>query len=157
MTATIGSFPGGPKFEPLHRDMHDEDEDWNEFNDVKKIIIRHQIRTEYKIAFPYLYNNRPRDVAMSKYHTPMCVYVKAEDPDLPAFYFDPIIHPIPAYRIASSTPEPEEILGQSVYRLLNPPLAGYFQFVSSILRIDDPFFSLFMHHRPFCSHGRVVK
>lgn len=52
------AIPGGPKFEPLHRDMHDDDEDWNEFNDVKKIIIRHQIRTEYKIAFPYLYNNR---------------------------------------------------------------------------------------------------
>lgn len=52
------AIPGGPKFEPLYRDMHEEDEDWNEFNDVKKIIIRQQIRTEYKIAFPYLYNNR---------------------------------------------------------------------------------------------------
>ena len=24
-------FGGGPKFEPLYRDMYDEDEDWNEF------------------------------------------------------------------------------------------------------------------------------
>ena len=32
------------------------DEDWNEFNDINKIIIRQPIRTEYRIAFPYLYN-----------------------------------------------------------------------------------------------------
>lgn len=33
------------------------DEDWNEFNDINKIIIRQPIRTEYRIAFPWLYNN----------------------------------------------------------------------------------------------------
>lgn len=26
---------GGPKFEPLYRDMYDEDEDWNEFLECK--------------------------------------------------------------------------------------------------------------------------
>ena len=41
------------------------DEDWNEFNDINKIIIRQQIRTEYKIAFPYLYNNLPRYVHLA--------------------------------------------------------------------------------------------
>ena len=50
------------RFEPLHRDTYDEDEDWNEFNDINKIIVRHEIRTEYKIAFPFLYNSRPRKV-----------------------------------------------------------------------------------------------
>ena len=35
------AIPGGPKFEPLYRDMYDEDEDWNEFNDINKIIVRH--------------------------------------------------------------------------------------------------------------------
>lgn len=35
------------------------DEDWNEFNDINKVIIRQPIRTEYRIAFPYLYNNMP--------------------------------------------------------------------------------------------------
>jgi pre-mRNA-processing factor 8 len=34
------AIPGGPKFEPLSRDIFDEDEDWNEFNDINKIIIR---------------------------------------------------------------------------------------------------------------------
>ena len=26
----------------------------------------------------------------------MIMYIKTEDPDLPAFYFDPLIHPMPA-------------------------------------------------------------
>jgi pre-mRNA-processing factor 8 len=64
------AIPGGPKFEPLFRDNIDEDEDWNEFNDIQKIIVRHPIRTEYKIAFPHLYNSRPRKVLLSTYHEP---------------------------------------------------------------------------------------
>lgn len=28
----------------------------------------------------------------------MVMYIKAEDPDLPAFYYDPLIHPIAAYK-----------------------------------------------------------
>ena len=46
----------------FNRDMDTRDEDWNEFNDINKLIIRSPIRTEYKVAFPYLYNNRPRKV-----------------------------------------------------------------------------------------------
>ena len=42
-------IPGGPKFEPLYRDMDTRDEDWNEFNDINKLIIRSPIRTEYKV------------------------------------------------------------------------------------------------------------
>eukprot|EP01119_Soliformovum_irregulare_P013939 TRINITY_DN3762_c0_g1_i1.p1 TRINITY_DN3762_c0_g1~~TRINITY_DN3762_c0_g1_i1.p1 ORF type:complete len:2371 (+),score=727.16 TRINITY_DN3762_c0_g1_i1:597-7115(+) len=91
-------IPGGPRFEPLFRDIEDQDEDWNEFNDINKIIIRHHIRTEYKIAFPYLYNNRPRSVHLGFYHYPNNTYIKTEDPDLPAFYYDPLINPIPSYR-----------------------------------------------------------
>ena len=30
----------------------------------------------------------------SRYHTPNVVFIKTEDPDLPAFYFDPLINPI---------------------------------------------------------------
>lgn len=41
------------------------DEDWNEFNDINKVIIRQPIRTEYRIAFPYLYNNMPHFVHLS--------------------------------------------------------------------------------------------
>ncbi|OMP01351.1 JAB1/Mov34/MPN/PAD-1 [Corchorus olitorius] len=54
----------GPKFEPLYRDMEKGDEDWNEFNDINKLIIRSPLRTEYRIAFPHFYNNRPRKVKL---------------------------------------------------------------------------------------------
>ena len=92
------AIPGGPKFEALYKDMYEEDEDWNEFNDINKIIIRNMIRTEYKIAFPFLYNNRPRKVHLSAYHHPACAYIKPDDLETPAFYFDRIINPISAYR-----------------------------------------------------------
>lgn len=35
---------------------------------------------------------------MAAYHHAPLYYVKADDPDLPAFYFDPIINPISAFR-----------------------------------------------------------
>ena len=40
-------FGGGPKFEPLYRDMYDEDEDWNEFLGAegvggKKRVAKHE-------------------------------------------------------------------------------------------------------------------
>lgn len=88
------AIPGGPKFEPLYKDEAPEMEDWNEFNDIYKLIIRHPIKTEYRIAFPYLYNSRARSVALSEYHQPSNVFVPPEDPDLPAFFWDPIINPI---------------------------------------------------------------
>lgn len=59
------AIPGGPKFEPLIKDHNLGDEDWNEFNDINKIIIRQPIRTEYRIAFPYLYNSMPLFVHLS--------------------------------------------------------------------------------------------
>ena len=70
------AMPGGPKFEPLFRDMDRDEEDWNEFNDINKIIIRHPIRSEYRVAFPYLYNSRPRAVHLATYHHPALYYLK---------------------------------------------------------------------------------
>jgi pre-mRNA-processing factor 8 len=103
------AIPGGPKFEPLYRDIFEEDEDWNEFNDINKIIIRNMIRTEYKIAFPHLYNSRPRRVAIIPYHYPAVVYIKQEDPSIPTFTFDPIINPISAYRMEDTKKYSSEI------------------------------------------------
>jgi pre-mRNA-processing factor 8 len=104
------AIPGGPKFEPLFRDMEDDDEDWNEFNDIHKIIIRQPIRTEYRIAFPFLYNSRPRKVEVSHYHYPCSMFIRPEDPDLPAYYFDPVIYPISHYR-SSSNPNADDTRG----------------------------------------------
>lgn len=42
-------------------------------------------------------------VRLSPYHRPMTMYIKADDPELPAFFFDQLIHPIPAY--ASGAPD----------------------------------------------------
>ncbi|GAA5861740.1 hypothetical protein JCM8547_000720 [Rhodosporidiobolus lusitaniae] len=108
------AIPGGPRFEPLYRDADNFDDDWNEFNDINKVIIRQQIRTEYKIAFPHLYNSRPRSVHISAYHEPHNLYIRTEDPDLPAFYFDPIIHPISSRGVAPKNelvPHEQEVFG----------------------------------------------
>lgn len=96
------AIPGGPKFEPLVKEANNNDEDWNEFNDINKIIIRQPVRTEYRIAFPYLYNSYPFKVYLSWYHIPNVVFIKTEDPDLPAFYFDPLINPIANRHTSSS-------------------------------------------------------
>ena len=97
------AIPGGPKFEPLFRDELGikEDEDWNEFNDINKIIVRNLIRTEYKIAFPFLYNNRPRCCEIGTYRVPPCVYIRIEDPNSPPYFFDKVINPIPRSKINS--------------------------------------------------------
>ncbi|KAI9857555.1 MAG: pre-mRNA-splicing factor 8 [Trichoglossum hirsutum] len=88
------AIPGGPRFEPLYKDVDPNDEDFGEFNAIDRIIFRAPIRTEYRVAFPFLYNSLPRSVKISWYSHPQVVYVRAEDPNLPAFYFDPVINPI---------------------------------------------------------------
>lgn len=106
--------------------MEKGDEDWNEFNDINKLIIRSPLRTEYRIAFPHLYNNRPRKVKLCVYHTPMVMYIKTEDPDLPAFYYDPLIHPITTTnkerrekKIYDDEDEDDFVLPEGVEPLLN--------------------------------------
>ncbi|BFZ55441.1 pre-mRNA-splicing factor 8 [Savitreella phatthalungensis] len=89
------AIPGGPRFEPLYKDVAEmKDEDWNEFNDIHKIIFRQPVRTEYRIAFPHFYNSLPRSVTTARYHEPPSMYMLAEDPDLPAFFFDPAYSPM---------------------------------------------------------------
>ena len=94
------AIPGGPRFEPLYKDVDPNDEDFGEFNAIDRIIFRAPIRTEYRVAFPFLYNSLPRSVQLSWYSHPQVVYVRAEDPNLPAFYFDPIINPISSRSVA---------------------------------------------------------
>ena len=94
------AIPGGPRFEPLYKDVDPNDEDFGEFNAIDRIIFRAPIRTEYRVAFPYLYNSLPRSVKLSWYSHPQTVYVRSEDPNLPAFYFDPVINPISSRSVA---------------------------------------------------------
>ncbi|KAK7048243.1 NUC071 domain-containing protein [Favolaschia claudopus] len=127
------AIPGGPKFEPLYRDMDNFDDDWNEFNDINKVIIRQQIRTEYKVAFPHLYNSLPRSVQISPYHAPKSVYIRTDDPDLPAFYFDPLINPI-------------SLRGHTAK---NAPLVSHEDFVFGLNGADDDSFELPDSVEPF--------
>lgn len=82
------ALPGGPKFEPLYKDENPEDEDFNEFNALDKIIFRNPIRSEYRVAFPYLYNSLVRSVSIPVYHSPPILFTKSEDPETPLFYFN---------------------------------------------------------------------
>ena len=95
------AIPGGPRFEPLYKDIDPNDEDFGEFNAIDRIIFRAPIRTEYRVAFPFLYNSLPRSVKLSWYSYPQVVYLRAEDPSLPAFYFDPVINPISSRSVAA--------------------------------------------------------
>ncbi|OJD40749.1 pre-mrna-processing-splicing factor 8 [Diplodia corticola] len=109
------AIPGGPRFEPLYKDIDPNDEDFGEFNAIDRIIFRAPIRTEYRVAFPFLYNSLPRSVKVSWYSYPQAVYVRAEDPSLPAFYFDPVINPISSRAVAPKNidiPHEDEIFGE---------------------------------------------
>jgi pre-mRNA-processing factor 8 len=94
------AIPGGPRFEPLYKDIDPNDEDFSEFNAIDRIIFRAPIRTEYRVTFPHLYNTLPRSVKIAWYSHPQVVYVRTEDPNLPAFYFDPVINPISSRSVA---------------------------------------------------------
>ncbi|KAJ2864702.1 Pre-mRNA-processing-splicing factor 8 [Coemansia aciculifera] len=109
------AIPGGPKFEPMYRDINPADEDWNEFNDINKIIIRQPVRTEYKVAFPHLYNSLPRKVRVAPYHTPAVQYVRPDDPDLPAFYFDPVINPISSRSLVSQFKDDARLVEDEIF------------------------------------------
>ncbi|KAL4780757.1 putative pre-mRNA splicing factor [Aspergillus varians] len=94
------AIPGGPRFEPLYKDIDPNGEDFSEFNAIDRIIFRAPIRTEYRVAYPFLYNTLPRSVKVSWYSHPQVVYVRTDDPNLPAFYFDPVINPISSRSVA---------------------------------------------------------
>ncbi|KNC53021.1 pre-mRNA-processing-splicing factor 8 [Thecamonas trahens ATCC 50062] len=106
-------LPGGPKFEPLFNDDDAADEDWNEFNDLHKIIIRRNMRNDYRVAFPHVYNSRPRAIAFPAYHYPASVYVPPTDPDLPAFTYDAAYHVIPPARENGSAAAAAGLFGAS--------------------------------------------
>lgn len=122
------AIPGGPKYEPLFREIEQE-KDWNEFSDINKTIVRLGVRTEYQVAFPYLYNSRPRRVARPFYHHPSSAFIKSDDPDQDTYYFDPVINPISATHTRSGhsyvpMDEEEEELVFSLPDGMTPLLSG---------------------------------
>ncbi|KAF9877384.1 pre-mRNA processing splicing factor 8 [Colletotrichum karsti] len=94
------ALPGGPRFEPLYKDIDPNDEDFGEFNAIDRIIFRNPIRTEFRVAYPYLYNSLPRSVHLAWHSYPQTVFEYSQNPDLPAFHFDRRIHPISSRAVA---------------------------------------------------------
>ncbi|KAK6453849.1 NUC071 domain-containing protein [Scheffersomyces xylosifermentans] len=91
------ALPGGPKFEPLYKDKLDvrNNEDFTEFNSIDRIIFRIPIRTEYKVAFPYLYNSFVRSVQVGWYYEPMrCRSRNVLDENATSFVFHQDYNPI---------------------------------------------------------------
>ena len=56
-----------------------------------------------------------------RYHTPNVVFIKTEDPDLPAFYFDPLINPI-SHRHSVKVGPPGFLKGVVVHECQSKPL-----------------------------------
>ena len=78
------AIPGGPKFEPLFRDGDGRDDDWNEFNDINKLVVRaaDPLRVQGRVPAPV--HLAPAHASRSRRTTcPQLMYIKADDPDLP--------------------------------------------------------------------------
>ena len=108
------ALPGGPRFEPLYKDINPNDEDFGEFNAIDRIIFRNPVRTEFRVAYPYLYNSLPRSVKLSWHSDPQVVFNRADDPDLPTFHFDRRINPISSRTVAPKNvdvPHEDELFG----------------------------------------------
>ncbi|EFW99989.1 pre-mRNA splicing factor [Grosmannia clavigera kw1407] len=95
------ALPGGPRFEPLYKDIDPNDEDFGEFNAIDRIIFRSPIRTESRVAFPHLYNSLPRSVQNSWYAFPQSVYRVSDNAALPTFHFESSINPVSSRSSAS--------------------------------------------------------
>ena len=71
---------GGPKFEPLFpNEEHEESEDYTEFNSLNRLIFRNKVRTEYKIAYPHLFNMRPRNVEICDSGTHVSCLIESDE------------------------------------------------------------------------------
>ncbi|KAI0546242.1 pre-mRNA processing splicing factor 8 [Xylaria curta] len=109
------ALPGGPRFEPLYKDIDPNDEDFGEFNAIDRIIFRLPIKTEARVAYPYLYNSLPRSVHSHWYSHPPHVYLKSENPNMPAYYVDAQINPISSRAVAPkniTVSHEDEIFGE---------------------------------------------
>lgn len=104
--------PGGPKFEPLYKDKinNKELEDFTEFNSIDRIIFRTPLKTEYKVAYPYLFCSFVKNVSVPWFHEPLNNFVS--DPDAlntteqkSAFVFDAEYNPILPHKFSTERAE----------------------------------------------------
>lgn len=73
----------------------DGDDDWTEFNDLGKVIVRHPFVTETQLAFPHLYSQRVRGVGLAPYRAPTeIVSSMHDDANCSAFHINAKFNPI---------------------------------------------------------------
>ena len=103
------SIPGGPKFHTntaggagIGRREDVDDDDWTEFGDLNKIIVRQPLGTEVKLSYPFLYCSRlDADVMPMAAAVPASALIPVDvSPDAPLFRFHPIFNPV------KSVPQP---------------------------------------------------
>lgn len=133
--------PGGPRFEPLHKDKinNKELEDFTEFNAIDRIIFRVPMKTEYKVAYPHLFSSFIKDVSVPWFHEPLNNFVPDREAldtktHKPAFAFSPEYNPIVPHR--SSVQKEEEALLD--FDLSEVSLSSSFEPFLSKSKNDDP-------------------
>lgn len=132
-------IPGGPKFEPLYKQQEDAD-DWN---DARSIIVRSPLRVEYRVAFPHLYNSDCRSVHIGPYHFAARCAVNVEN-----FAFDESLYPI----VAQKRPLSSKGKVENDFPLIAPLLSQF------DLIFDADAMNLFSAPFPFSSlTGRTVR
>ncbi|KAM9926670.1 hypothetical protein OXX59_003057 [Metschnikowia pulcherrima] len=102
--------PGGPKYEPLHRTKPGDTEDYTEFNALDRIIFRVLPKTEYKVAYPFLFNGDVSAVHVPWFHEPICNFIKeisdsAEGPSKAGFRFSEAYNPIVPHSFSTAAAE----------------------------------------------------
>ncbi|KAK6462751.1 putative pre-mRNA splicing factor [Scheffersomyces coipomensis] len=105
------SVPGGPKFEPLYKEKLNNPalEDFTEFNSIDRIIFRNPIKTEYKVAFPFLYNSFVKKVHLVWYHDPLDCHVSKEDSQQTQFIFNSNYNPIIPHKTTVEKKIPSDV------------------------------------------------
>lgn len=99
------AVPGGPRFEPLFKD-NTKDEDYTMFNSIDRIIVRGAIRTEYRVAYPYLYNSFVKKVKVPWFYNNMVAFASDytgdidEDNSMPGFRFNERYNPIMPHKFS---------------------------------------------------------
>ena len=123
-------FLGGLKFEPLYKEDEYENDDWNEFNDVSKVIVRNQIRTEYRIAFPFCTIAGPEKYPWENIIRQHLATLSMKTLDCRHTTLIPLINPISAYnkdyarrgtRINTEHDDPDEKTGEIYFENFQLP------------------------------------
>lgn len=81
----------------MYKDINDEIVDpFNVYNDPNKFIQRVRITTENRVAFPYMYNNKPRGFVSAPYFVSKKKAFKNKKES--AFDFNEEFFPLPEYK-----------------------------------------------------------